>query len=107
MIGRILFAKFQGRTLDCEAKQWRLFADVLDDCARAVQLLAPLCQESLQLPLLCTASVGFSIVGVAGGSTRASLTQHQARAENMAGWCTIIYCTNVIISPLSKDFIDF
>ena len=34
--------------------------------------------------LLCTATVMKSIVGVAGGATRAAITQHQAIRENMA-----------------------
>eukprot|EP00301_Raphidiophrys_heterophryoidea_P002496 c11162_g1_i1.p1 GENE.c11162_g1_i1~~c11162_g1_i1.p1 ORF type:complete len:522 (+),score=83.32 c11162_g1_i1:2-1567(+) len=84
MLGRILFAKTQGRGLDCNAKQWRLFADIMDDAARCVQLATPIMPQHLHLSLLCVASVGFSIVGVAGGATRASLTQHQAQSFNLA-----------------------
>lgn len=31
MVGGILFASTQGSGLDCYAKQWRLFADVMND----------------------------------------------------------------------------
>ena len=34
---------------------------------------------------ICIGNLMKAIVGVAGGATRASFTQHQARAENLAG----------------------
>uniref|UniRef100_A0A8C6WMH8 Zgc:162613 n=1 Tax=Neogobius melanostomus TaxID=47308 RepID=A0A8C6WMH8_9GOBI len=64
MLGRILFAWRKGTKLDSEAKKWRLFADVLNDFAMFMEIM--------------------SIVGVAGGATRAALTVHQARRDNMA-----------------------
>ena len=36
------------------------------------------------LPVLCVAGVGRSLVGVAGGATKAAVAQHQARGRNMA-----------------------
>ncbi|ETE66462.1 hypothetical protein L345_07770, partial [Ophiophagus hannah] len=63
---------FSRSKLDCDAKQWRvtfsippfrLFADVLNDVAIFMEIC---------------------IVGVAGGATRAALTMHQARRDNMA-----------------------
>ncbi|KAM4637236.1 RUS family member 1 [Amazona ochrocephala] len=41
MVTRITFACLQGSRLDCEAKQWRLAADVLNDVALVLELLAP------------------------------------------------------------------
>ncbi|XP_013405479.1 RUS1 family protein C16orf58 homolog [Lingula anatina] len=83
MLGRIGFAWFQGTSLDCDAKRWRLFADILNDCAIFLEILAPLFQGYFTL-IVCIAGVSKSIVGVAGGATRAALTQHQARRNNMA-----------------------
>ncbi|XP_029013995.1 RUS1 family protein C16orf58 homolog [Betta splendens] len=83
MLGRILFAWQKGNKLDSEAKKWRLFADVLNDIAMFMEILAPYFPTCFTL-IVCTAGVFKSIVGVAGGATRAALTVHQARRDNMA-----------------------
>ncbi|KAF6736713.1 RUS1 family protein C16orf58-like [Oryzias melastigma] len=83
MLGRILFAWQKGSKLDSEAKKWRLFADVLNDTAMFIEILAPFFPSFFTL-IVCTAGVFKSIVGVAGGATRAALTVHQARRDNMA-----------------------
>ncbi|KAI6062087.1 RUS1 family protein C16orf58-like protein [Aix galericulata] len=43
MVTRIVFAWLQGPSLDCEAKQWRLAADVINDAGLLLELLAPGC----------------------------------------------------------------
>ncbi|KAM7371910.1 hypothetical protein PAMP_009110 [Pampus punctatissimus] len=83
MMGRILFAWRKGSKLDSEAKKWRLFADVLNDVAMFMEILAPFFPAFFTL-IVCTAGIFKSIVGVAGGATRAALTVHQARRDNMA-----------------------
>uniref|UniRef100_UPI003AB06119 RUS family member 1 n=1 Tax=Centroberyx gerrardi TaxID=166262 RepID=UPI003AB06119 len=83
MLGRILFAWRKGTKLDSEAKKWRLFADVLNDIAMFMEILAPNFPACFTL-IVCTAGIFKSIVGVAGGATRAALTVHQARRDNMA-----------------------
>lgn len=83
MLGRILFAWRKGSKLDSEAKKWRLFADVLNDIAMFIEILAPYFPAWFTL-IVCTAGIFKSIVGVAGGATRAALTVHQARRDNMA-----------------------
>ncbi|XP_026871518.2 RUS1 family protein C16orf58 homolog [Electrophorus electricus] len=83
MLGRIMFAWLKGSKLDSEAKKWRLFADVLNDMAMFVEIAAPYFPPVFTL-ILCIAGVFKSIVGVAGGATRAALTVHQARRNNMA-----------------------
>ncbi|CAL8266265.1 unnamed protein product [Gadus morhua 'NCC'] len=83
MLGRILFAWRKGTKLDSEAKIWRLFADVLNDFAMFMEIVAPHFPASFTL-IVCTAGIFKSIVGVAGGATRAALTVHQARRDNMA-----------------------
>ncbi|XP_062509007.1 RUS family member 1-like isoform X2 [Corticium candelabrum] len=83
MVGRIVFAWLKGSSLDCDAKKWRLFADILNDIAICLDLVAPLL-PSYFVAIVCVSSISKSIVGVAGGSTRAALTQHQAKQNNMA-----------------------
>uniref|UniRef100_A0A8C2GGE0 Zgc:162613 n=1 Tax=Cyprinus carpio TaxID=7962 RepID=A0A8C2GGE0_CYPCA len=83
MLGRILFAWFKGSKLDSEAKKWRLFADILNDVAMFMEIAAPHFPPFFTL-IVCIAGIFKSIVGVAGGATRAALTVHQARRNNMA-----------------------
>nr|XP_057904515.1 RUS1 family protein C16orf58 homolog [Doryrhamphus excisus]XP_057904516.1 RUS1 family protein C16orf58 homolog [Doryrhamphus excisus] len=83
MLGRILFAWLKGNKLDSEAKKWRLFADVLNDIAMFMEILAPFFPAWFTI-IVCTSGVFKSVVGVAGGATRAALTVHQARRDNMA-----------------------
>ncbi|XP_071037703.1 RUS family member 1 [Parasteatoda tepidariorum] len=83
MIGRIGFAWLQGTKLDSDCKKWRLFADVVNDAAMFLDLISGYFQDFF-LPIVCVSGVLKAIVGVAGGCTRAALTQHQARKNNMA-----------------------
>lgn len=83
MVSRIIFAWLQGVDLDCNAKRWRLVADVLNDVGHFLELLAPLFPQ-LFLFIVCTASISKAIVGSAGMATRAAMVQHQARRDNMA-----------------------
>lgn len=70
--------------LDADSKKWRFFADILNDCALTLELCAPIAvaaiggSSTIMTAILCCAGVAKSIVGVAGGATRAALTQHQA-----------------------------
>jgi hypothetical protein len=41
MIGRILFAWFQGSSLDSNSKMWRLYADILNDLSFCIDLMSP------------------------------------------------------------------
>ncbi|XP_048476864.1 RUS1 family protein C16orf58 homolog, partial [Rhincodon typus] len=70
-------------TLDCDAKKWRLFADILNDLAIFIEIIAPAFPSFFTL-IVCTSGVFKSIVGVSGGATRAALTVHQAQRDNMA-----------------------
>ncbi|XP_051569741.1 RUS family member 1-like isoform X2 [Myxocyprinus asiaticus] len=69
--------------LDSEAKKWRLFADILNDIAMFMEIAAPHFPPFFTL-IVCFAGIFKSIVGVAGGATRAALTVHQACRNNMA-----------------------
>ncbi|KAM7386971.1 hypothetical protein PAMA_009553 [Pampus argenteus] len=112
MMGRILFAWRKGSKLDSEAKKWRLFADVLNDIAMFMEILAPFFPAFFTL-IVCTAGIFKSIVGVAGGATRAALTVHQARRDNMAdisakdGSQTLVNLAGLLVSlvliPLVTD----
>ncbi|XP_012495780.1 PREDICTED: RUS1 family protein C16orf58 homolog isoform X2 [Propithecus coquereli] len=83
MLGRIVFAWWKGSKLDCNAKQWRLFADILNDVAMFLEIMAPIYPICFTMTV-CTSNLAKCIVSVAGGATRAALTMHQARRNNMA-----------------------
>ncbi|XP_076626425.1 RUS family member 1 isoform X1 [Colletes latitarsis] len=83
MIGRIVFAWWNGTDLDGQCKKWRFFADILNDLAMGVELLLPYF-SSYSLVILCISTAMKSIVGVAGGATRAALVQHLALQNNLA-----------------------
>ncbi|VDK21849.1 unnamed protein product [Anisakis simplex] len=83
MISRILFAWSQSAQLDADCKRWRLVADMLNDLAFSIELLAAIFPNLFTL-LVCFSSLARSIVAVAGGATRTTVVQHQARANNVA-----------------------
>lgn len=83
LFGGILFAHSQGTGFDSCAKQWRLFADVTNDIGMAVELASPWFPK-LFLLFCCFGSVARAVTGVAGGATRAALTQHFAKKGNAA-----------------------
>ncbi|KAI4502870.1 hypothetical protein M0802_001914 [Mischocyttarus mexicanus] len=83
MVGRIVFAWWNGSDLDGQCKKWRFFADVLNDLAMGIELLIPYF-SAYSITVLCASTAMRSIVGVAGAATRAALTQHQALQNNLA-----------------------
>eukprot|EP00842_Homolaphlyctis_polyrhiza_P001723 jgi/Hompol1/2551/HPOL_006073-RA len=84
MIGRILFIWGVSARLDTEVKTWRFAADLFNDGGMLVEMIAPLAPQALSLMLVCTAAVLRSLCGVAGGATKAALSQHFAIRDNMA-----------------------
>ncbi|CAB4068305.1 RUS1 family protein homolog [Lepeophtheirus salmonis] len=70
MLGQIVFVYFKGQELDSDPKKWRIIADILNDSAMAIEIVA--------------SYFSFPLVGVAGGATRTSITQHQARSNNIS-----------------------
>ncbi|KAM8777743.1 RUS family member 1 [Rhynchonycteris naso] len=83
MLGRIVFAWWKGSKLDCNAKQWRLTADILNDVAMFLEIMAPAYPACFTVTV-CISNLAKCVVSVAGGATRAALTVHQARRNNMA-----------------------
>ncbi|XP_037084942.1 LOW QUALITY PROTEIN: RUS family member 1-like [Pollicipes pollicipes] len=84
MAGQIVFAWLSSSGLDARCKQWRLFADVLNDAAICLELAAPAFGPYVFKVAVIGAGLAKSLVGVAGGATRAAITQHQALRSNMA-----------------------
>ena len=85
MLGGVLFAARVGSGLDENAKQWRFFADCINDIGMAFELAAPLFDDkSAFLAFACLGSLARALCGCAAGATRAALTQHFAARGNAA-----------------------
>lgn len=76
MVTKILFAWIQSPYLDAECKRWRLIADILNDAAFLLDLIAPFYSDVF-IHIVCFSSTLRAVVGVAGGATRTTVTNHQ------------------------------
>lgn len=83
-IGKILFSWWKGSELDIDSKKWRLRADFLNDLAMGIEIFVMPTYPIYATYILCCSTVLKAIVGVAGGATRAALTQHHAIRGNLA-----------------------
>lgn len=80
-LGGIIFAAWQGTNFEPSAKQWRLFADVINDAALALDLASPVLASGAAgfLAVASLAALARAVVGVAAGATNAALTHHFSR----------------------------
>ena len=93
MIGSILFAWLKSSSLDAHCKQWRLFADVMNDLAILLAIVSPHFAKTTFIALSCLSSVVQALVGVAGGTTRAAL--------RWASYTTSAFADRPSVSPSS------
>lgn len=84
MVGRIGFAAAWGKDLDANAKTWRFMADVTNDLAMSLEIVASVVGGEWFVTLACSAAVVRAVTAVAGGATRTAVTQHQAIAGNIS-----------------------
>ena len=84
MVSRIAFASCVASDLDYDAKKWRLVADLTNDTALMIEVFSTYLPASWFIVAVCIASFFKAVTGVAGGSARASLTQHFAVRQNTA-----------------------
>ncbi|KAJ6020885.1 hypothetical protein N7540_006389 [Penicillium herquei] len=84
-IATILFAHRVGTALEPECKTYRLAADVFNDIAMILDCLSPMVPAGvMRVSVLSTAGILRALCGVAGGSSKASLSAHFARWGNLA-----------------------
>ena len=78
MIGGLLFASLSARRFGQNAKQWRLFADGINNVGITLEVLAPQYSSSkpLFLFLLSAASICRALCGVAAGACNAAISEH-------------------------------
>lgn len=70
--------------MDSDCKRWRLFADLINDVSLFIDLITAFCPRHYFLLIHCCSGILRALVGIAGSATRAALTQHQAKCNNMA-----------------------
>ncbi|PYH99163.1 DUF647 domain protein [Aspergillus ellipticus CBS 707.79] len=84
-VATILFAHRVGTALEPECKMYRLAADVFNDLAMILDCLSPMIPAGApRVIVLSTAGVLRALCGVAGGSSKASLSAHFSRWGNLA-----------------------
>ncbi|KAL9621063.1 MAG: hypothetical protein Q9160_004448 [Pyrenula sp. 1 TL-2023] len=82
-LATIIFAHKLGTSLEPECKMWRLAADFLNDTAMLLDASSPMFPKPVRAPLLGLSSVGRALCGVAAGSSKATLSAHFARWDNI------------------------
>ncbi|KAJ6092966.1 hypothetical protein N7486_008255 [Penicillium sp. IBT 16267x] len=84
-VATILFAHRVGTALEPECKTYRLAADVFNDIAMILDCLSPMVPAGvLRVTILSTAGILRALCGVAGGSSKASLSAHFSKWGNLA-----------------------
>ncbi|KAL4776250.1 vitamin B6 photo-protection and homoeostasis-domain-containing protein [Aspergillus nidulans var. acristatus] len=84
-IATILFAHRVGTALEPECKMYRFAADIFNDLAMLLDCLSPMIPAGFnRVTVLSAAGVLRALCGVAGGSSKASLSAHFARWGNLA-----------------------
>lgn len=83
MLGSLVFAFCVGSRFDSSVKEWRLFADLINDVGLSLDMLAPMLPDRFVLITSCGAMCK-TMCGVAAGATRASITAHFALRDNLA-----------------------
>lgn len=83
MFGSLLFSYGVGASFDVHVKEWRLFADLINDVGLTLDMLAPLAGSGFAV-IAGLAAACKTICGMVAGATRASITAHFALRNNLA-----------------------
>ena len=87
MFGSLVFSYLVGTGFDRNVKEWRLFADLINDVGLTLDMLAPLAGPPGGTNFMVVAALGAcckTICGMTAGATRASITAHFALRDNLA-----------------------
>ncbi|CAM9739304.1 unnamed protein product, partial [Choristocarpus tenellus] len=83
MVGSLLFSYAASNHMDSNIKEWRLFADVINDIGLTLDLLAPVFRSRFAL-VSSLATMCKALCGVAAGCTKTSITAHFSLQANIA-----------------------
>ncbi|KKA29673.1 hypothetical protein TD95_001361 [Thielaviopsis punctulata] len=83
-LATIGFAHRAGLAIEPECKRFRFLADLFNDTAFFLDLVVPALPAALRVSVLCVSAMLRALCGVAAGSSKAALSAHFARQDNMA-----------------------
>lgn len=85
MVGGLVFSYACSSYFDTHVKEFRLFADVINDVALTLDMFAPLAPSEYSLYILSLSTICKTMCGMSAGATKGRITQHFARHDgNMA-----------------------
>jgi len=84
MVGGLVFSYVASSYLDTHVKEFRLFADVINDVALTLDMFAPRVGPDWSLFILSLSTIGKTLCGMSAGATKGRITQHFSRQGNMA-----------------------
>ena len=85
MLGSLLFSYVVGSGFDRNVKEWRLFADVINDVGLTLDMIAPLAGRGSGFTVVAALGAACkSVCGLVAGACRASITAHFALRGNLA-----------------------
>ena len=82
-VATILFAHRFSQRIEAEVKFYRFFADIVNDIAFVLDCMSPAMPIFGRVLTLCVSNALRAMCGVAGGSSKAILSSHFARAGNI------------------------
>jgi hypothetical protein len=82
-LATITFAHTMGTSIEAECKAYRLMSDIFCDTAMILDCMSPLFPTTIRFVILCISSTLFAAAGVAGNSSKSSLSGHFAKWNNL------------------------
>ncbi|EME81581.1 uncharacterized protein MYCFIDRAFT_100197, partial [Pseudocercospora fijiensis CIRAD86] len=82
-IAKVAFAYRLGKAIEPECKMYRFCADLLHDSSFVLNCLSPMLPKAFRPPILALSSICFAVCDVVASSTKASLSAHFAKWENL------------------------
>ncbi|KAI0884940.1 vitamin B6 photo-protection and homoeostasis-domain-containing protein [Annulohypoxylon maeteangense] len=83
-LATILFAHRCGQAIQPECKFYRFLADIVNDAALFLDVLAPALPTYPKVLALCAAGILRALCGISGGAAKAELSAHFAKNGNLA-----------------------
>eukprot|EP00943_MAST-04B_sp_MAST-4B-sp1_P004045 g4045.t1 len=83
MFGGLIFTWMASEHFGRHTRQWRLFADVINDVGLTLQMIAPLCGKNYFLSISIVSTIALSMCGISAGATKASISNFFAKNDNL------------------------
>lgn len=82
MIGSVTFASVFSSEFGSYVKEWRLFADIINDVALTLDMLSPLFPRWCYLPIISISAICKAMCGISAGASKLCITNHLCLANN-------------------------